>query len=102
MVGCELAEVDIWRDDLGGDAPMIRLDIDPAVLAAQQRPQDRLVLGEAYETMEAVLDAVEGCTPAPGWSADEIAKPRAQWRSETDAERPGIVPLCDAKSPPTR
>ncbi|KIN61545.1 putative acetohydroxy acid synthase large subunit [Sulfitobacter noctilucae] len=96
VVGCELAEVDLWRDNLGGDAPIIRVDIDPAVLASQQRAQDSVVLGEAYETMEAVLDAVEGHRPATGWTAQEIAKTRARWRVETDAERPGIVPICDA------
>ncbi|HHL21242.1 MAG TPA: acetolactate synthase isozyme1 large subunit, partial [Aliiroseovarius sp.] len=29
VVGSELAEVDLWRAELGHDAPMIRVDIDP-------------------------------------------------------------------------
>ncbi|MEM8656084.1 MAG: 5-guanidino-2-oxopentanoate decarboxylase [Pseudomonadota bacterium] len=96
VVGCELAEVDLWRADLGCDAPIIRLDIDPTVLAAQQRAQDRVVLGDAYEIMEDVLVAVLDHTPATGWDKTEIAQTRARWRAEVDAERPGIVPVCDA------
>ncbi|APX11101.1 5-guanidino-2-oxopentanoate decarboxylase [Tateyamaria omphalii] len=96
VVGCELAEVDLWRSALGCDAPMIRIDIDPAVLATHQRSQDRIVLGEGYEIMEAVLDAVAGQTPATLWNTAEIAQTRTRWRAEVDAERPGIVPVCNA------
>ncbi len=31
-----------------------------------------------------------------GWQADKVAATRARWRAETDAERPGIVPICGA------
>ncbi|MEL6549084.1 MAG: 5-guanidino-2-oxopentanoate decarboxylase [Pseudomonadota bacterium] len=96
VAGCELAEVDLWRRDLGTDTPIIRLDIDPQVLAGQQRPQDRVILGDCYEIMEAVLDALAGHTPAAGWLSDEIAATRRRWRAEVDAERPGIVPVADA------
>ena len=96
VVGCELAEVDLWRPNLGCDAAMIRLDIDPSVLATHQREQDRVILGEAYEIMEAVLDDMAGHAPATGWDPQDIANMRARWRAEVDAERPGIVPVCDA------
>ncbi|MEX0371651.1 MAG: 5-guanidino-2-oxopentanoate decarboxylase [Tateyamaria sp.] len=96
VIGCELAEVDMWRADLGSEAPVIRLDIDPTVLATQQRAQDRVVLGEAYEIMEAVLDEVAGHASVTEWDVQEIARIRARWRAEVDAERPDIVPVCDA------
>ena len=96
VVGCQLAEVDLWREELGCEAAMIRVDIDPEVLATHSRAQDRVVLGEAYETMEAVLDALDDHTPAKGWDHHEIAQTCAKWRAEVDAERPGIVPVCDA------
>ncbi|MEM1352906.1 MAG: thiamine pyrophosphate-dependent enzyme, partial [Pseudomonadota bacterium] len=31
-----------------------------------------------------------------GWSPDSVAGHRDRWRAEMDAERPGIVPVCDA------
>jgi acetolactate synthase-1/2/3 large subunit/5-guanidino-2-oxopentanoate decarboxylase len=96
VVGCELAEVDLWRPHLGCDAPIMRVDIDPQVLATHQRAQDRVVLGEACAIMEAVLAELCSHAPASGWDTAEIAQTRARWRAEVDAERPGIVPVCDA------
>lgn len=95
-VGCELAEVDLWRPKLGSDTPMIRLDIDPAVLATHRRAQDRIVLGDAYEIMEAVLDALDGDTPAGGWDPAFVTATRVRWRSQIEAERPGLLPVIDA------
>ena len=37
VVGSELAETDIWRDDLGHACPMVRVDIDPLSLADRWR-----------------------------------------------------------------
>jgi len=96
VVGCELAEVDLGRDALGGDAAVLRVDIDPDVLASHQRAQDCVVLGDAFEIMEAVLDAVKHHPPGDGWDIRDIARTRARWRAEIEAERPGIVPVCDA------
>ena len=96
VVGCELAQVDLWRDALGCDAPMIRVDIDPEVLATQQRAQDTVVLGEARTVMQAVLDKVRHAPPTTGWTLADIADTRSRWRAEIEAERPGIVPVIDA------
>lgn len=96
-VGTELAEVDLWRSDLGHNCPMIRVDLDPSVLA-QGKADDLLIQGDA----EAFLRALAIAIPArvdnrdPCWDADVVTSARARWRAETDAERPGIVPICDA------
>jgi 5-guanidino-2-oxopentanoate decarboxylase len=94
-VGTELAEVDIWRAHLGHTAPMIRIDLDPEVLGDPQRAEHP-VQAEAGAFLSALLEAVHSMTPKTGWSAPDIAALRAGWRAQTDAARPGIVPLCDA------
>lgn len=95
VVGSELAEVDIWRAHLGHTAPMIRVDIDAEVLSDPQRAELPVQM-DAGLFLEALVEGVEGGTPAAGWQAADVARTRAHWRAEVDAERPGIVPLCDA------
>ena len=91
-VGTELSQCDLWRDHPGHEAPLIRVDIDPAQLGgAAQR--DRAVLADAGALAEALL--ARGLSDRGGWHAAEITAARARWRAESDAERPGIVPICD-------
>lgn len=86
-VGTELAEVDLWRSDLGHNCPMIRVDLDPSVLV-QGKADDLLIQGDA----EAFLRALAISIPArvdnrdPCWDADVVTSARARWRAETDAE----------------
>jgi len=95
IAGAEMSQGDLWRDQLGGDAPIVRVDIDPTSLtdgmgAAHHYQYDAsLFLSHlAHET--------QGCTPAAKWRPHEVAEIRAKWRAEIDAERPGIVPVADA------
>ncbi|WP_370229018.1 5-guanidino-2-oxopentanoate decarboxylase [Cognatishimia sp.] len=92
-VGTELSEVDLWRRDLGHRADLIRVDIDPMVLADQHR-NDVQILSDAQAFL-AALDAETGAQTSD-WKAADVAKSRDIWRTETDAERPGIVAICDA------
>ncbi|MCI5097210.1 MAG: 5-guanidino-2-oxopentanoate decarboxylase [Rhodobacteraceae bacterium] len=94
-IGTELAEVDLWREDLGHSAPLVRVDLDPAVLSDGQRGTVKL-MSDADSFARALWTATEGKPAAQGWSADEIAEWRAKWRAEADADRPGIVPVLDA------
>ncbi|WP_164660020.1 5-guanidino-2-oxopentanoate decarboxylase [Tropicibacter sp. Alg240-R139] len=94
-VGTELAEVDLWRQDLGHTANLVRVDIDPSVLADPQRAAIKLQM-DAESFAYALWEATEAATPKTGWAATEVAETRTRWRSETDAERPGIVPVVDA------
>lgn len=94
-VGTELAEVDLWREHLGHSAPLVRVDFDPEMLSDLQRA-DYPVLADAGAFLTALQQATAGHAPATGWTADEVAAQRARWRADNDAERPGIVPVCDA------
>ena len=93
-VGTELAEVDLWRGALGHDAPLIRIDIDPVSLGSEAGT----VLALQAEAGAALEGVARHLAPrsSSGWSTSEVAAARARWRAETDAERPGIVPVCEA------
>ena len=94
-IGTELAEVDLWRDNLGHAAPLVRVDIDPVSLSDEQRATVKL-LADARDVARQLQHATEDHKPNTEWTADEVSQTRARWRAETDAERPGIVAVCDA------
>jgi len=92
-VGTTLAEVDLWRRDLGHTCTFIRVDLDASVMAHPRA--DIRVVSDAG----AVLDGVARLLPAnkqTGWNAGQIENTCSQWHAQTDAERPGIAPLCEA------
>jgi acetolactate synthase-1/2/3 large subunit/5-guanidino-2-oxopentanoate decarboxylase len=99
VFGSELAEVDLWRRNPGHDCPLIRVDIDPEVLAQDDRTEVRL-RADATEVIHTLVDTLveEGAenNAPPKWDAAEIAEYRARWRAEVAAERPGIVPVVEA------
>lgn len=92
VVGSELAEVDLWRDRLGQTCPLFRIDRDAGEATGAS---DRAIWGDAHAVAEA-LSQREDLTRPSGWRTEDIAAARARWRAETDAERPGIVPVADA------
>jgi acetolactate synthase-1/2/3 large subunit/5-guanidino-2-oxopentanoate decarboxylase len=94
-IGTELAEVDLWRAHLGHRAPLVRVDIDPSVLADDQRATVK-ILADAGSVAAALQQATEDATPDTDWSAEEVDAARRRWRAETQAERPGIARICDA------
>lgn len=96
-VGTTLSEVDLWRPTLGHTAPMIRVDIDPEVFSGMG-PQDRPILADAGAFLKAMTIAIPARTAdqPPKWDAASVARKRAAWRAEVDAERPGIGRVCDA------
>ncbi|MEQ9260068.1 MAG: thiamine pyrophosphate-binding protein [Roseovarius sp.] len=91
-VGTELAEVDLWRADLGHACPMIRVDIDPEMLA--QTPAAQAIEADAAALARALAPRVT--TAATGWSAEEVSAARARWYAESVGERAGIAPVCEA------
>ena len=92
-VGTRLSEVDLWRDDLGHDAPLVRIDLDPEMLSDRHSADTRILADATAHLTQALahLDDVKETT----WTQAEVAKARAQWRAEIDAERPGILPVAD-------
>jgi acetolactate synthase-1/2/3 large subunit/5-guanidino-2-oxopentanoate decarboxylase len=94
-IGTELAEVDLWRHLLGHRAPLIRVDIDPVVLADPQQA-DLRVAADADAVLEALNNRLPAKAKSSAWNEQEVAAVRSRWRAEVDAERPGIVPVCEA------
>jgi acetolactate synthase-1/2/3 large subunit/5-guanidino-2-oxopentanoate decarboxylase len=92
-IGTELAEVDLWRSDLGGSAKHFRIDIDPDVLA-DWHGADWTVLGDGNQVLSALLDMQ--IDAATGWDVTDIAKNRTKWRAEVEAEYPRIPTIADA------
>ena len=93
-IGTELAEVDLWRQDIGHRGTFIRVDIDPAMLTSRPRTAIGLC-AQAEPALYAVLDGVQGAAVS-GWSHAEVASARAGWRAETEAERPGLPVIIEA------
>lgn len=92
-IGTELSECDLWRDQMGHHCPLIRVDLDPLVLA-DRHANTQNVLADATAFCVAVTD--DPVQSTSDWDASEVATTRASWRAETDADRPGIVPLVEA------
>ena len=95
-VGTSLDQVDLWRDTLGHTCPMYRVDLDPQVLADTHRASQPLRTDAAgfFATLARCIGEDDG--GVSDWTPQEVAAARAHWRAEVDAERPGIVPICDA------
>jgi 5-guanidino-2-oxopentanoate decarboxylase len=97
IVGSVLAEVDIWRDipGFGEGAKVIRIDIDPTVLARDSRV-DLAIRADAKLALAALIDALKGKELNSSWAASEAQEARRRWRAQVEAERPGILPVADA------
>ncbi|WP_416237386.1 thiamine pyrophosphate-binding protein [Sulfitobacter sp. F26204] len=95
LIGTDLAEVDLWRDTLGHECQAIVVNLDPEVLAKADSG-DMVHCCDAADWLQQLFNALEGHVADTQWLAQDVAKTRALWRAETDAERPGIVPICDA------
>lgn len=93
-VGTELSEGDLWRDHLGHTCPLVRVDIDPDVLADRHRAE--ITYHYDADAFLEDLHSLDIGRAASDWEAGHVAATRARWRAEVDAERPGIVPVCDA------
>lgn len=96
VVGSELAEVDLWRRELGHTCATIRVDIDPSVMLGERQAGDFQILSDAFDLFDAVYDGLEGHRPQTEWTPAEIAATRTRWRAEIEAERPGIPAVADA------
>ncbi len=94
-VGTELSEIDLWRDQIGPLEQMIRIDIDPSVLNDAHR-SDIAVLADSEAFLFNLLPEIVDRKGKSGWSSSEVAEAKHRWKAECDAERPGIVPICDA------
>ncbi|MCP5087438.1 MAG: 5-guanidino-2-oxopentanoate decarboxylase [Rhodobacteraceae bacterium] len=92
-IGTEASEVDLWRDCLGQRAELVRVDIDIQSLLDQQGAETK-ILSDAESFMMWCGDLL--CSTPTDWTPDEVSDARVRWRAEVDANRPGVISLCDA------
>ena len=93
-VGTRLSEVDLWRDHLGHTATLVRIDLDQECLSDRHRADTRILADASAYLTESLMQLVG--IKETTWTAQDVAKTRARWRTELDAERPGILPVVDA------
>ena len=94
VLGSELAEVDLWREKLGHDCPMLRVDLDPVNLVGDGQT-DLMVQSDVAGFLSRLLAALPNSGQS-GWSTAEIAAFRKNVRAELEAERQGIPRVVDA------
>lgn len=94
VVGCELAEVDLWRGELGHAAPLIRVDLDASLGAADPKTS-MFVQADGASFITALADQFEEPLNTE-WEVENITMWRARWRSEVISERPNIAPVIEA------
>ena len=95
VLGCNLDEVDIWREtvDFAHDATVVRVDIDPEVLANDARA-DHKALGTVEQFLADMI--ATDVMAETQWTEAEVATQRRQWRQEIEAERPNLLSAIDA------
>ena len=93
-IGTDLAETDLWRAELGHNCGFGQINIDPVAMTFGGEHSTIIVM-DGVEALDRLTDGA-GVEPSSQWTVDEVSDQRARWRAEVDAERPGIVPVCDA------
>ena len=94
-VGTELSEVDLWRDALGHQAKLVRIDLDPEVLSDRHKA-DMPIHAGAYGHLVTTLITMTEEPAKTGWNPQEVLRFKSKMRAQIDAERPGILPVVDA------
>ncbi|MCL4107582.1 UNVERIFIED_CONTAM: hypothetical protein GTU68_022043 [Idotea baltica] len=94
VLGSRLSEVDLWRDPLGHTCPLIRVDLDSEVFADPQR-SDLCIQSDIGAFAEQLETALSDHSLTTSWAATDVQTAQTRWRREVDAERPGILPICE-------
>ena len=92
-IGTELSEVDLWRNHIGHNCPLYRIDIDPECLSDHHRA-DVGIQARAKDASVALLRVLPKSQSK--WEPLQVVSQRKTWRAETEAERPGIIAITDA------
>ena len=104
-VGTELAHTDRWRPTLGAKAPIVRVDIDPEMLA-QCTGDDLAIRADAELFLRALNVELGRETATSQWDTQMLARTRARWTADVALKHPEIVRICTALkaalSPKTR
>lgn len=95
IAGAEVSQGDLWRDALGGSAPIVRVDLDPASLSDGMGAAHH-VQADAASFLRVLAERIGHIPARTAWPAKDVAATAARWRAQVMAERPGIVPIADA------
>ena len=95
VLGSELAEVDIWRYNLGHKCPLVRVDTDPEVLSDHHKA-DLKVNMKVADFVEASLKYFNEEDSKPTWDAKFISQKRNEWISQAKREFPGVANVIKA------
>ena len=94
-VGTELSECDLWRDQLGHRAPLVRVDIDAEVLSDRHSADIRLQAdGQAF--LRALQTELTDTKSTSEWSIADLEDARARWKAAANATYHGVAPIADA------
>lgn len=93
--GTALSEVDIWRDELGNKAPMVRVDVDPDV-ASQSGSGGFSVVGDAGLFFGMLEKELSNAKQESEWDPREVARIRSSMRASCESERPDVPPAAYA------
>ncbi len=93
LVGTELAETDLWREDAGITGTCLSVNIDASGFHPQAM---RHVHGDAFDYLTQLLSAAAQHRPNGQWLAKDIAAQKRRWRTEVETERPGLGPVIKA------
>ena len=95
VLGSELAEVDIWRYNLGHKCTLVRVDTDPEVLSDHHKA-DLKVNMKVADFVEASLKHFNERDSKPTWDAKFISQKRKEWISQAKREFPGVAKVVKA------
>ncbi|MEW9919023.1 thiamine pyrophosphate-binding protein [Marimonas sp. MJW-29] len=93
LIGTEVAETDIWRNRLGVSGYCVQVDLDPASRSAEA---DVHLICRAEVFLDALSEALEGHRSDSVWDPAEVRATRKRWRTEVDADYPGVLRVVDA------
>jgi len=92
VLGSELSEVDLWRDELGAAGDVFVVDISPDTHPLKDTAE--MIVGDCASVVANLLQSLPPQDSA--WSAQDVAEARARFRMEVEQERPGIVAVAEA------
>jgi acetolactate synthase-1/2/3 large subunit/5-guanidino-2-oxopentanoate decarboxylase len=93
LVGTELGQTDLWRDDAGLSGKVLQIDIDPSGF---HPAADIAVVARARAFFDHLDRLLERHDAVAEWTEAEVRAARERWRQQVDAERPGILPVAEA------
>ena len=95
VLGSELAEVDIWRYNLGHECTLVRVDTDPEVLSDHHKADIKLNM-KVEDFVNASIKHFDGQDGKGKWDPKFVSKKRKEWISQATQEFPGLSRIIRA------